>query len=105
MNWYEPAITKKPNSDRFIRLLTKNTKKKSCIIVDGGGTALYSGFQSSYLNKGNRIICSSSISSMGTGLAESIGVAKSNKFKKFNLYYRRWKFFNEYSRSSNNSPR
>ena len=48
---------------------------------DGGGTALYSGFQSSYLNKGNRIICSSSISSMGTGLAESIGVAKSNKFK------------------------
>ena len=56
MNWYEPAITKKPNSDRFIRLLTKNTKKKSCIIVDGGGTALYSGFQSSYLNKGNGIL-------------------------------------------------
>ena len=81
MNWYEPKITKKPNSDRFIRLLTKKIKSKTCIIVDGGGTALYSGFQSSYINKGNKIICSSSISSMGTGLAETIGVSKSQKFK------------------------
>ena len=81
MNWYEPTLTKKPNSDRFIRLLTQKTKSKSCIIVDGGGTALYSGFQSSYINKGNKIVCSSSISSMGTGLAETIGVSKSQKFK------------------------
>ena len=42
---------------------------------------LYTPVFKAHLNKGNRIICSSSISSMGTGLAESIGVAKSNKFK------------------------
>ena len=81
INWYEPKKTKKPNSNIFIRQLTKKIENKTCIIVDGGGTALYSGFQSSYINKGNKIICSSSISSMGTGLAETIGVAKSNRFK------------------------
>ncbi len=81
INWYEPKKTKEPNSNIFIRQLTKKIENKTCIIVDGGGTALYSGFQSSYINKGNKIICSSSISSMGTGLAETIGVAKSNRFK------------------------
>ena len=54
---------------------------KKCIIVDGGGTALYAGFQSSVLYNKDRIICSSAISSMGTGLAETIGVAKSQLFK------------------------
>ena len=51
--------------------------------VDGGGTALYSGFQSSYLYNGDRLICSSSISSMGTGLAESIGTSSSKMFKNY----------------------
>ncbi len=81
-NWYTPKITKKPNSDLFINLLTKKIKNK-CIIVDGGGTALYSGFQSSYLYNGDRLICSSSISSMGTGLAESIGTSSSKMFKNY----------------------
>ena len=81
MNWYEPKLTKKPNSNKFIRLLTSSIHGKTCIIADGGGTALYSTFQSSILKKNNKLICSSSISSMGTGLAETIGVVKSNKFK------------------------
>ena len=81
MNWYEPKTTKKPNSNKFIRLLTSSISGKTCIIADGGGTALYSTFQSSVLKKNNKLICSSSISSMGTGLAETIGVVKSNKFK------------------------
>jgi acetolactate synthase I/II/III large subunit len=81
MNWYEPKKTKKPNSNKFIRLLTASISGKTCIIADGGGTALYSTFQSSVLKKNNKLICSSSISSMGTGLAETIGVVKSNKFK------------------------
>ena len=34
---------------------------------------------------------------MGTGLAETIG--EKSKDLKFNLYNRRWKFFNEYTRS------
>ena len=82
MNWYEPPLKKKPNSNLFIRELTKKINGKICIIVDGGGTALYAGFQSSIIKEGNRIICSSSISSMGTGLAETIGVAKSKIFSK-----------------------
>ena len=56
-----------------------------------GGTALYAGFQSSIVNN-DRIICSSAISSMGTGLAETIGVGKAIIFKKY-MHYRRWKFF------------
>ncbi len=82
MNWYEPKLNNKPNSNIFIRKLTKKINGKTCIIVDGGGTALYAGFQSSILKEGNKIICSSSISSMGTGLAETIGVSKSKNFSK-----------------------
>ena len=80
-NWHNPQKSKKPNSNIFVREITKKTSSKTCIVVDGGGTALYSGFQSSIIKKNNRIICSSAISSMGTGLAETIGVDKSNKFK------------------------
>ena len=81
INWYQPSIKKYPESNSFVRKITENIKGKSCIVVDGGGTALYAGFQSSIIKKGNRIICSSAISSMGTGLAETIGAHKSNKFK------------------------
>lgn len=79
-NWYD-FETKIVNSNKFIRKLTSKIKLKKCIIVDGGGTALYAGFQSSVLYNKDRIICSSAISSMGTGLAETIGVAKSQLFK------------------------
>ncbi|WP_440910924.1 thiamine pyrophosphate-binding protein [Candidatus Pelagibacter sp.] len=79
-NWYD-FKSKKVNSNIFIRKLTSKIKSRKCVIVDGGGTALYAGFQSSILYKNDRIICSSAISSMGTGLAETIGVAKSNIFK------------------------
>ncbi len=83
MNWYEPKELKKPNSNKFIRNLTKAINEKTCIIADGGGTALYSAFQSSLIKKNNRLVCSSSISSMGTGLAETIGVTKSANFEKY----------------------
>jgi acetolactate synthase-1/2/3 large subunit len=63
------------NSNYFNYLLTKRLPLNSHIVVDGGGTALYTGFQSSFLKRGQRIICSSAISAMGTGLPESIGVA------------------------------
>ncbi len=83
LNWYK-SIEKKnrPNSNNFIHNLTNKVKSKTCFVIDGGGTALYAGFQSSIIKNENKIICSSSVSSMGTGLAESIGVAKSNCFKK-----------------------
>jgi len=82
MNWYNPKKNIKVNSDFFINKLSAVLPSKSCIIIDGGGTALYSGFQSTIVKKNQRIICSSAISSMGTGLAESIGCFKSGKFNK-----------------------
>ena len=82
-NWYEPKKTKSINSNVVIKNITKNIKQKKCIIVDGGGTALYAGFQSSVIGKDDRLICSSSISAMGTGLAESLGASKSKNFKKY----------------------
>ena len=72
------------NSNYFFQKLTKLTDKNTAIVVDGGGTALYTGFQSSYLSSGQDIFCSTAISSMGTGLAETIGVFKSKKYK--NIY-------------------
>lgn len=83
MNWYEPAQKKNYiNPNRFIRMLSNQLDKKSAIIIDGGGTALYAGFQSSIVKENTKIICSSSISAMGTGLAETIGVGISKKFNK-----------------------
>ena len=79
-NWYTPREYKNYiNSNLIVRDISEKLKNK-CIIVDGGGTALYSGFQSSVLENKDRIVCSSAISSMGTGLAETIGVAKTKKF-------------------------
>jgi acetolactate synthase I/II/III large subunit len=82
-NWYNIKDKNYPNSNLMIRELTKKINKKTCIVVDGGGTALYSAFQSSVINKDTKLICSSAISSMGTGLAETIGVAQSEIFKEF----------------------
>jgi len=81
-NWYEPAEKERPNANVVIRRITELITEKLCIVVDGGGTALYAGFQSSKLKCGDRIICSSSMSAMGTGLAETVGVAASGKFSK-----------------------
>jgi len=79
-NWYEPAVTSRPNSNIYIHRLTQRMTETTCLVIDGGGTALYAGFQSSIIKQNDRIICSSAISAMGTGLAESIGAAKSGKF-------------------------
>ncbi len=82
LNWYKPVERKIPNSNSFIRKLTSVVKGKKNIIVDGGGTALYAGFQSSMIDTKTKITCSSAISSMGTGLSETIGSYKSKIFKK-----------------------
>jgi len=51
------------------------------MVVDGGGTALYTGFQSSVIKLGSRLICSSSMSAMGSGLPEAIGACFANERK------------------------
>lgn len=81
LNWYEPRENLRPNPNTFFKLLTSKSPNSSAFIVDGGGTALYAGFQSSFIKKNQRIICSSAISAMGTGLAEVIGVHNAQKFK------------------------
>ncbi len=81
-NWYVPTQRKHPNSNIYIHRLTEVQKEPACIVVDGGGTALYAGFQSSVFKEGDRVICSSAISAMGTGLAEVIGVSAANMFPK-----------------------
>ena len=53
--------------------MTKSLPDGTTMVVDGGGTALYTGFQSSYVKEGSRLICSSSMSAMGSGLPEAIG--------------------------------
>ena len=42
------------------------------LVIDGGGTALYSGFQAAHLEKVTNVVCASAISSMGTALAQSL---------------------------------
>ena len=80
LNWHEPYEDLRPNPNNFFRALTKLSDESTAFIVDGGGTALYVGFQSVYIKNNQRIICSSAISAMGTGLAEVIGVHNANKF-------------------------
>lgn len=81
LNWYENSSGKKPNINNFVRNLSKKMPNNSCYIIDGGGTALYAGFQSVFLKKNQRLICSSAISSMGTGLAETLGAYQTKKYK------------------------
>ena len=82
LNWYNPE-DKAINSNIWNRKLTALAPDNSCFIVDGGGTALYTGFQSTIIkSQEQRIICSSGMSSMGSGLAETIGVHFAQKFEK-----------------------
>lgn len=61
------------NSYVFIDTLSDMLKKDDIITVDGGGTNLYVSFQAFKVIEGQRLILSSAICSMGTGLPESIG--------------------------------
>ena len=64
-------------NDAMTRLLPPGT----CMVIDGGGTALYTGFQSSHVKEGSRLICSMSMSAMGSGLPEAIGACLANDRK------------------------
>ena len=64
-----PAGTSYALNEEMTRLLPEG----SIMVVDGGGTALYTGFQSSHIKEGSRLICSTAISAMGSGLPEAVG--------------------------------
>lgn len=61
-------------NDKMTRMLPRGV----CMAIDGGGTALYTGFQSSHVKEGSRLICSTAISCMGSGLPEAIGACLAN---------------------------
>ena len=80
-NW-RVSEEKQVNQNDWNRALTLKAPPKSAFIVDGGGTALYAGFQSTQITSTKqRIICSSGMSSMGTGLAETLGVHFSQNYE------------------------
>ena len=56
LNWHEPYEDLKPNPNKFFRVLTKLSDESTAFIVDGGGTALYAGFQSAYIKNNQRRI-------------------------------------------------
>jgi acetolactate synthase-1/2/3 large subunit len=62
----------------FMDTLSDELNNQDVIIVDGGGTNLYISFQAFKVKKGQRLVTSSAIASMGTGLPESIGACFAN---------------------------
>jgi len=66
----------------FVDALSDELNGDDCIVVDGGGTALYMSFQGSRIKQGQRLIVSAGIASMGTGLPESIGACFANDRKR-----------------------
>ena len=66
------------NSYVFNNLMNRIAPEGTCMVIDGGGTALYTGFQSAYVKEGSRLICSSAVSSMGSGLPEAVGACLAN---------------------------
>lgn len=59
----------------FMDILSDELNSRDVIVVDGGGTNLYISFQAFRVKKGQRLVTSSAIASMGTGLPESIGAS------------------------------
>lgn len=57
----------------FMDELSKRLVEHDIIVVDGGGTNLYISFQGLRTKEGQRLLLSSGICSMGTGLPESVG--------------------------------
>lgn len=73
-----PRASSGINSYVFNNMMTRMLPAGTCMVIDGGGTALYTGFQSSYVKEGSRLICSSSMSAMGSGLPEAVGACLAN---------------------------
>lgn len=69
----------------FISSLPKLANDNDCFVADGGGTALFMSYQALNLKAKQKLICSTSICAMGTGLPESIGVATQQGYENSNV--------------------
>ena len=74
----EPYTLNGINSYAFNQIMTRMLPAGTCMVIDGGGTALYTGFQSSHVKAGSRLICSTAMSAMGSGLPEAVGACFAN---------------------------
>lgn len=57
----------------FVDALSDELEDSDTVVVDGGGTVVYTSFQAFRVREGQRLIISSGICAMGTGLPESVG--------------------------------
>jgi acetolactate synthase-1/2/3 large subunit len=75
----------KLNPHRFLCALYEELTEYDLVVVDGGGCALYAGFQCIPSNSKFSVICSTSISAMGTGLPELCGAGITNNINSLNI--------------------
>lgn len=66
------------NPHKVISDIYKDLNYKDTVVIDGGGCALYAGFQCLPRDNNFNVICSTSISAMGTGLPELVGASITN---------------------------
>ena len=84
-NIIDPSYKKnidKINSYYFQHVLSEMLDMSYSYVIDGGGTIVYSSFQSLKIKNKQRVILSTSLCSMGSGIPESIGVHYADKTKK-----------------------
>lgn len=62
------------NSHGAVATLLAEATELDTLVIDGGGTALYSGFQGAPLNRFGNVVSLNAISSMGTAPGQMIGV-------------------------------
>ena len=74
--------TDKINTYYLKHVLSEMLDNSYSYVIDGGGTVVYSAFQSLRIKKKQKVILSTSICSMGSGIPESIGVHYADKKKK-----------------------
>ncbi len=63
------------NSYSFVDALSDELDNNDVVVVDGGGTVVYTTFQSYKVKEGQRLAISSGICAMGSGLPESVGAS------------------------------
>jgi len=66
------------NSHSAVSAFLRDAKAQDILVIDGGGTALYSGFQAAPLGKFHKIVSLNAISSMGTAPGQMLGALKAS---------------------------
>jgi acetolactate synthase-1/2/3 large subunit len=66
------------NSHEAVAALLEGAERKDTIVIDGGGTALYSGFQAAPLEQFGHVVSLNAISSMGTAPGQMVGALNAN---------------------------